>query len=138
MAGWQSRNALCGHPCPAPLSDGAGHTRIGPNEHPAIEVSSPVGGQSGALSPLNCGRAVSGIRCLLEFGFLLGATGTRRLDEAVAHVVIEQNQGHALQRAGGRRDLGQDVDTVLVLVRHARDPMDLTFTTVQARGLTDA
>ena len=47
------------------------------------------------------------------------------MHQAVAHVLIQQTQGHGLKRLGRGADLGQDVDAVLVLLDHPRDPPDL-------------
>src|SRR4051794_31333930 len=52
--------------------------------------------------------------------------------DAVPEVLVEQRQGHRLQRPGRGGDLRQDVDAVLVLVDHALQPADLTFDPAQA------
>src|SRR5680860_598491 len=61
-----------------------------------------------------------------------GAAGLRRVDHAVAHVLLEQAQCHGLQRLRHRRDLGEDVDAVLLVVHHPLQPTRLALDPAQA------
>src|SRR5215218_5207533 len=60
----------------------------------------------------------------------LAALGDR-LADAVLEVLVYQPQGDRLERLGGRRDLGEHVDAVVVLLDHPRDPADLAFDAAQ-------
>src|SRR4051794_10616338 len=46
-------------------------------------------------------------------------------------MLVEQADRHRLQRLRGRRDLGEDVDAVLVVLHHALEPADLTLDPAQ-------
>src|SRR5699024_3760447 len=59
----------------------------------------------------------TGLGDLLRSG-LVGLAGG--VDDAVADVVLEQAEADPLQRLGRRRDLGEDVDAVRVVLDHAR------------------
>ena len=52
--------------------------------------------------------------------------------DAVPHVLVEQADGDALQRLGGRADLGEDVDAVGVVVDEALEAADLALDLAQA------
>ena len=54
------------------------------------------------------------------------------MDDAVAHVVLQQAQAHGLEGLGGGGDLGQDVNAVHVLLDHPRDTADLALHAPQA------
>src|SRR5215207_916319 len=62
----------------------------------------------------------------------LRAAALGRLDHAVGEVLLEQLEGEGLQRLGGSRDLGEDVDAVLVLLDHPLQAADLALDTAQA------
>jgi hypothetical protein len=47
-------------------------------------------------------------------------------------VVVEQPERDLLQALRGCRDLGEDVDAVLVLLDHPGDPTDLTLDAAKA------
>src|SRR5690606_13533274 len=86
--------------------------------------------------PEQPGARVSG---LLDFRFGLGwiALGLR-LGDAVRDVAFQEVERHGLQALGGGRDLGQDVDAVLVVLDHPLEPSDLALDALQAaleRGL---
>src|SRR5690625_2982529 len=72
-----------------------------------------------------------GVGGLLQLRRLLLTAGPGGLDQAVGHVLIEQAQREGLQRPGGGRDLGEDVDAVLVLLDHLGDPADLSLDAAQ-------
>ncbi len=54
-----------------------------------------------------------------------------RVGDAVRKVLVEQLEGDGLQRPGRRRDLGQYVDAVRVVVDHALHAPYLTFDAAQ-------
>src|SRR5260221_7831069 len=53
------------------------------------------------------------------------------LRDAVAKMVFHQAKRHRLQRPGGRRHLGQDVDAVLLILDHPLQPADLALDPAQ-------
>ena len=55
-----------------------------------------------------------------------------RLGDAVAEVLLKQAERDRLQGLSGGRDLGEDVDAVLVLVDHPLQAADLAFDPAQA------
>ena len=60
-----------------------------------------------------------------EFGGPFGVgTGT---GDAVLEVLVEKMQPDALQRLGGRGDLGEHVDAIGVVLDHALQAADLTL-----------
>ena len=52
--------------------------------------------------------------------------------DAVGDVVVQDLEGHALERGLDGAHLGQDVDAVAVVVDHALDPAHLSLDAVQA------
>ena len=58
--------------------------------------------------------------------------GADGVGDAVPEVLVEEVHRHALQGAGGRRDLGQHVDAVGVLVDHALQAPDLALDAAEA------
>src|SRR5215213_5137652 len=63
------------------------------------------------------------------FDLAVGLIATRRgrLYNAVVQVLIEQAQGNRPQRARHRRDLGQDVDAILLVFHHLLEASGLTL-----------
>src|SRR5688572_25054164 len=61
----------------------------------------------------------------------LPAAGGRGLHEAVAHVLLEQAQGDRLESLRHRRDLGEDVDAVLLVLDHALQTAGLALDAAQ-------
>ena len=55
----------------------------------------------------------------------------RGVDDAVAHVLLEQAEGDRLQRLRHRRDLGEDVDAVLLLLDHPLQAAGLALDAAQ-------
>src|SRR5215212_2088820 len=55
----------------------------------------------------------------LELDLGLRPAGLGRLEHAVAHVLVEQTERDRLESLCHRRDLGEDVDAVLLLLDHA-------------------
>src|SRR4051812_29525671 len=68
-----------------------------------------------------------GLRGLAHLLLGLAAAGGRRLDEAVAHVLLEQTQRDRLECLRHRRHLGEDVDAVLLVLDHALQTAGLTL-----------
>ena len=60
-----------------------------------------------------------------------GPAGAGRVHDAMRQVVVEQPQGHRLQRLRHGRDLGEDVNAVLILLNHALQAPCLTFDPAQ-------
>ena len=58
--------------------------------------------------------------------------GRRGVGHAVPEVLVEQPDRHALEGSRRRRDLGQDVDAVGVLVDHALQPAHLALDAPEA------
>jgi hypothetical protein len=58
-------------------------------------------------------------------GQLLAVGGGGGTDDAVARVLAEQGQGDLVERRLGRRDLGEDVDAVALLLDHPLQAADL-------------
>src|SRR5580704_15389231 len=75
-----------------------------------------AGDRVGGLADLRAGRV---------------ATLGDGLRDAVPQMVFQQAQRHRLQRLGHRRDLGQDVDAVLVVLDHLLQPADLALDPAQ-------
>src|SRR5687768_1385785 len=75
------------------------------------------------------GDGLGGLANLL-LGF--AATGGRRLHEAVAHVLLEQPEGDRLEGLRHGRDLGEDVDAVLLVLDHALQAARLPLDPAQA------
>src|SRR3954447_13186279 len=63
-------------------------------------------------------EASDGLGGLAHLLLGLGAPGSGRVDDTVGQVLIEQPQSHRLQRLRHRRDLGEDVDAVLLVLDH--------------------
>src|ERR1700737_1848996 len=42
-------------------------------------------------------------------------------------MLVQQSDGHLLQRSGHRRDLGEDVDAIAVVVDHGLEPSHLAL-----------
>jgi hypothetical protein len=74
--------------------------------------------------PDQTGDRVRGLLDLL--GRAVAAFG-QRLADAVAEVLLKQAEGDGLQGLGGRRDLREDVDAVLILLDHPLQAADLAF-----------
>ena len=53
-------------------------------------------------------------------------------DDAVGQVLVEQAEGHGLERLRRGGDLGEDVDAVRVLGHHPLDAADLALDAAQA------
>lgn len=62
-----------------------------------------------------------------NFVVSLSATALCGFDDTVRQVLVEQFERERLQRLRGRGDLGQDVNTVLVLLHHSLQTTDLTL-----------
>src|SRR3954454_22473649 len=66
----------------------------------------------------------------LQLDLCVGAAGLDRLHDTVRDVLVEQAQGDGLECLRHRRDLGEDVDAVLLLLDHplqaAGLPLDAT------------
>src|SRR5688572_3998846 len=58
-------------------------------------------------------------------GQLLPVCAGLRAHHAVAGVVAEQREGHAIERRLDRGDMSEDVDAVALIVDHALEPADL-------------
>jgi len=56
----------------------------------------------------------------------------RGIDHAMVQVVLDQGEGDGAQRRGHRRDLGEDVDAVLLLVDHALQAAGLALDPAQS------
>src|SRR5690625_735104 len=65
--------------------------------------------------------------------FFVRVSRGRGVDHAVAHVILEQSHGNPFQGFGQRRDLGEDVDAVPVLLHHPVDAPGLAFDPAQPR-----
>ena len=52
--------------------------------------------------------------------------------EVITEVLVEQPEGDGLERLGRGGDLGEDVDAVLLLIDHLRDPTRLSFDALHA------
>src|SRR5215213_3793818 len=76
-------------------------------------VPSEWGWESGPDEPRD------GLGGLADLLLGLAAAGSGGRDEAVAHVLLEQAQRDRLERLRHRRDLGEDVDAVLLVLDHA-------------------
>src|SRR4051812_41268218 len=61
----------------------------------------------------------------------LATPGTGGVHDAGAQVLLEQAEGHRLQRLGHRRDLGEDVDAVLLVLDHPLQPAGLALDAAQ-------
>src|SRR5215218_7358753 len=61
----------------------------------------------------------------------LVAAGARGVDDAVAHVLLEQAEGDRLQRLRHGGDLGEDVDAVLLVLDHALQTAGLALDAAQ-------
>src|SRR5205823_11946213 len=68
----------------------------------------------------------------LNFALRVGAARGERVLHAVSKVVTEQLEGDPLEGPSGRRDLGEHVDAVGVLVHHALEATDLALDPPQA------
>src|SRR3954452_10515564 len=64
-------------------------------------------------------EAGDGLGGLADLLLGLPAAGARGLDDAVAEMLLEQAEGDRLQGLRHRRDLGEDVDAVLLVLDHA-------------------
>src|SRR5690606_12184909 len=76
-----------------------------------------------------------GRRGLLHLLLGLRAALADRLGHAVPDVILEQAEGHRLERTGHRGDLGEDVDAVGVLFDHPLKPSDLPLDPAQAHEI---
>src|SRR5262245_47925308 len=74
---------------------------------------------------LGAQQAFDGRDGLGDLGVALVRVALGRLADAVAQVLVEEAEAHALERPGHGRDLGEDVDAVLLLVDHAGDAAHL-------------
>jgi len=72
-------------------------------------------------------EAGDGLGGLADLLLGLPAAGARGLDDAVAEVLLEQAEGDSLERLRHRRDLGEDVDAVLLVLDHALQTAGLTL-----------
>lgn len=86
-------------------------------------------GSAARLGADQAGDRVGGFAHLV-LGFL--AAGLRGVDHAAGQVLVEQLQRERLQSLRRRRDLGQDVDAVLVLFDHPLQAADLAFDAAKA------
>jgi|GEM_PF-5651814 len=64
----------------------------------------------------------------LPFAFFL-ITGSNRISDAVAHVILEHETLHARQRSTRGLNLGDDVDAIAVVVNHAHQATHLPLDT---------
>ena len=78
--------------------------------------------------PHEAGDRVGG---LADLGLALGVGRLGGVNDAVAHVVLEQAEADGLEGLGGRGDLGEDVDAVRVLLDHAGDAANLALNAAQ-------
>src|SRR3954462_11494829 len=62
----------------------------------------------------------------------LAATGRGRLEEAGAHGLLEQAEGDRLEGLRHGRDLGEDVDAVLLVLDHPLETPGLALDAAQA------
>src|SRR5947207_1079769 len=94
----------------------------------------PAGGSTWKIrtSPLGADEAGDGGGGLGHLGVGVGRAGGHRLPHTVVHVVLQQFEGHRLQRPGGSRDLGEDVDAVAVFVDHPLQAPDLALDPAEA------
>src|SRR5919106_426113 len=77
-------------------------------------------------------KAVHGVEQLLAL--LLRCSGVARREracDAVVYVVVEDDEGEAVERGRDRRDLGEDVDAVAILLDHPLDPAYLSLDAVE-------
>src|SRR5690625_4484482 len=116
---WEHRTANLRRVFTTPPDGSAAAT----STRPRAARSGPV--RSAANQP---GDGVGGF---LQLRLLLLTAHPGGLHQAVSHVLIEQPQREGLQRAGGGRDLGEDVDAVLVLLHHLGDAPDLPLDAAQ-------
>src|SRR5664279_3839992 len=72
-----------------------------------------------------------GLRGLPDLLVGLGSSGGGGLHHAVTQVLVQQPERHRLQRLGHRRDLGQDVDAVLLVLHHLLQATGLTLDAAQ-------
>src|SRR5262245_40038970 len=70
-------------------------------------------------------------RGFLYFRVRLRTAGVDGVGDAVSDVILQQAERHRLQRAGGRGDLGEDVDAVSVVLDHPLQPADLPLDPAQ-------
>src|SRR5215467_10505521 len=73
------------------------------------------------------------LRGFADLGFRRVSALGYGVGDAVIQVFIEQAESHRLQRPRHRRDLGEDVDAVLVALDHALEPADLPLDAAQSR-----
>src|SRR3954469_102757 len=81
--------------------------------------------------PSGTDEAGDGLGGLADLLVGLGASGPRRLDDAVAEVLLEQPQRDGLECLGHRRDLGEDVDAVLLVLDHPLEAAGLALDAAQ-------
>src|SRR5690606_25787443 len=75
-----------------------------------------------AHQPVDCGgRFLNLLKCLLVIAC------SSRIEHAVLEVVVEKSRRNPLNGPRERTNLGEDVDAVLLLIDHARDPPRLPF-----------
>src|SRR3954454_4046961 len=76
-------------------------------------------------------EAGDGLGGLADLLLGLPAAGARGLDDAVAEMLLEQAEGDRLQGLRHRRDLGEDVDAVLLVLDHALQAAGLALDAAQ-------
>src|SRR4051794_32802762 len=115
---------LLGHRADA-VAAGHADDGVGGGAHGGVPLAGRVG-DSGA------DEAGDGLGGLADLLLGLAAAGCRGLDQAVAHVLLEQAEGDRLQGLRHRRDLREDVDAVLLVLDHALQPACLALDAAQA------
>ena len=91
----------------------------------------PVTGSPSWWWGLGTDESADGFGGLLQFD--LRFFGVAHGDDAVFEVLVEQHERDAFHGAGGRGDLGEDVDAVGLLVDEALQAAYLTFDATQPR-----
>src|SRR3954464_15349344 len=87
-------------------------------------VSLRIGVARRGSGPDEPGDRVDGLGDLLA---RLGVAGAGGVHDAVVHVLLEQAQRDGLQGLRHRRDLGEDVDAVLLVLHHPLQPAGLAL-----------
>src|SRR4051812_5310990 len=77
-------------------------------------------------------EAGDGLGGLADLLLGLPTAGGRGLDQAVAHVLLEQAEGDRLESLRHGRDLGKDVDAVLLVLDHPLQTAGLALDPPQA------
>ena len=98
------------------------------------EGGEPDENGAGHQESLRPQEAFDGLRGLVHevLGAIVVATGGSAGD-AMVKVLVEQLHADALQRLADRRDLGEHVDAVRVVLDHSAEPTDLALDATQPR-----